>query len=226
MSATPTAVRIAPPDDAHPREILDHVARFYGARICIASSLGPQTLVILDLLHELRHTVPVFLLDTGVLFAETYALRRRVEEHFGIEIRAVTPEAPAAEGLWATDPARCCHLRKVAPLRDTLAGFDAWITGVRRDQSSTRARARILEWDEQFGLVKVNPLAHWSRAEVDDHLSARGVPTNPLLDQGYRSVGCWPCTTPVTPGGAERDGRWAGLARTECGIHRDTPGGS
>lgn len=219
MSIQPI-LRPALDEGAHPRDLLAHVVETYGDRVCIATSLGPQTLVVLDLLHDLGARVPTFLLDTGFLFPETLALKAEIEARYRLEILAVQPGPGLDADLWRTDPEACCRLRKVEPLRRVLSGFDAWITGVRRDQADTRTAARAFEWDEQFGLVKINPLAHWTRAEVDDWLAARGVPVNPLLARGYRSVGCWPCTAPVAPGGGERDGRWPGSGRTECGIHR------
>jgi phosphoadenosine phosphosulfate reductase len=194
----------------------------------LVSSLGPQTLVVLELLHRQGRSVPVRLLDTGLLFPETLALKAAVEARYGIEIGAVLPARSVAEqaadhgeALWRRDPERCCRLRKVAPLAEALRGHDAWITGLRRDQSATRAAVGPAGWDPQHGLVKVNPLWRWSQAQALDFLREAGVPYNPLLDRGYRSVGCWPCTAPTA--GGERDGRWPGHARTECGIHGGAP---
>lgn len=212
-----------------PVDVLRAAADTFGDRIAIASSLGPQTLVVIDMLAKLGRPVPVFFLDTGLLFPETYDLRLRVQARYDLEIRSVTPrqsvDAQAAEhgpALWARDADACCKLRKVDPLRGALSGLDAWITGVRRDQSSTRGSTGLVEWDHRYGLVKVNPLADWNRARVFAYLHDNDVPYNPLLDEGYRSVGCAPCTRAVGADADphdERAGRWAGSAKTECGMH-------
>jgi phosphoadenylyl-sulfate reductase (thioredoxin) len=171
--------------------------------------------------------VRVFTLDTGLLFPETYALRKTFEESFGLQIRAVAPaqsvEEQAAEygeNLWERDPDRCCELRKVVPLRKELASHFAWITAIRREQSADRAAAGTVEFDEKFGLVKVNPLLDWTSRDVDAYIKAHGIPTNPLHEKGCASVGCWPCTTPVRPGEDPRAGRWRGTGKTECGLHK------
>lgn len=210
-----------------PADILLSVTSLFGDRIAVASSLGPQTLVILDLLHELGRPLPVFFLDTELLFPETYALRVRLQHRYKLDVRAVRPRRSVAQqaeeegdALWERAPDRCCALRKVAPLRDTLAGLDAWITGLRRDQSRTRSHVDSVMWDDTHGLVKVNPLAHWTREQVFAYLKEHDVPYNPLLDQGYKSVGCAPCTRRVSSADAdEREGRWAWSGKTECGIH-------
>lgn len=208
-----------------PQEVLAAASEVFPARLAVASALGPQTIVILDLLHGLGRKVPVFFLDTGLLFPETYALRIRLQHRYQLDVQPVVPrqsveEQAATEGeaLWSTNPDRCCALRKVAPLRDTLSGLDAWITGLRRDQSDTRATTETFGWDARHGLWKVNPLAHWSRERTLTYLRERELPYNPLLDQGYPSVGCAPCTRPSTDGD-ERGGRWSGTTKTECGMH-------
>lgn len=208
-------------------DVLHSVCDLFQDRVAVATSLGPQTLVILDLLHGLGRTVPVFFLDTGLLFPETYALRRQVEDRYGIAIRAVRPRHSLAQqaedegpALWARDADRCCALRKVEPQVEALADHDAWITGLRRDQGPSRAGVETVDWDARYGLVKVAPLAHWSRADTWRYLISQGVPYNPLLDAGYPSVGCVPCTRRVDgPVFDERAGRWAGQGKTECGLH-------
>ena len=167
-----------------------------------------------------------FTLDTGLLFPETYALWRRVEAHFGLTIRAVRPvqsvaQQAAAHGdaLWSREPDRCCAFRKVEPLRRHLAGADAWITAIRRDQTPARAAARAVEPDPLHGLVKVNPLVAWSADEVAAYVRTHDVPVNPLHARGYPSIGCWPCTSPVADGEDPRAGRWRGRGKTECGLH-------
>ena len=195
-------------------------------RLTFATGFGAEGCVIIDLIG--RHGLPidVFTLDTGVLFPETYALWRALEARYGITIRAVTPEQTieqqaAAHGaaLWEREPDRCCELRKVAPLTRALAGWDAWVTAIRRDQTPERATAQIVEPDKKFGLYKVNPLVAWTHDDVWGHLYANDVPYNPLHEQGYPSIGCQPCTSQVVPGENLRAGRWRGSAKKECGLH-------
>lgn len=205
---------LVPDHDA--RDVLRATVAQFGARAALVSALGPQTLCILEMLRQDGLALPVYFLDTGCHFAETLAFRGRVEAHFGIEIRAVQPALDPGP-LYATDPDRCCAIRKVEPLQRLLGGFDAWVSGIRADQTVDRAEASPVEWDTRFGLWKVNPLLRWTRGDVESFLSRHEVPTNPLLSLGYRSVGCAPCSTPSS---GERDGRWAGLAKTECGLHR------
>ena len=203
-------------------EVLDWATRRFGERIVLSTSLGPQSIVVLDLLERLGRSVDVVLLDTGLLFNETYGLRRDVEERFGVRVqKAQGPSLRVQEKLhgprlWERDPDRCCALRKVTPLRAVLGEYEAWISGIRRDQSPARAHAQTVEWDDKFGLVKVNPLVAWTRDEVQAYVRGRELPVNPLLGQGYGSVGCWPCTRPSAD---ERGGRWSGRDKTECGLH-------
>lgn len=221
----------APPESEDARAILEWASTTFGDRIALSTSLGPQSLVILDLLHGMGRTLPTFVLDTGLLFAETHALKRRIEERYGITIRAIRPRIDLADqaaehgpGLWARNPDQCCYLRKVLPLRRALGGLDAWVTGIRRDHSPGRANARAVAWDEQYGLLKVNPLVAWTRADVDAYVAEHRVPTNLLLSQGYSSLGCQPCTSiPDPTDDDERAGRWAGRGKTECGIHNRFP---
>lgn len=204
----------------------------YADNLVLATSLGPQSLVILDLLQSSGHQVRTLLLDTGLLFQETLKLKERVQDHFKIEIESVRPklsfneiEEKHGSFLWDSDPGRCCAMRKVEPLGRALRGADAWITGIRRSQSSNRAQAEPVEWDDQYHLAKINPLVSWTREDVMDYLDSRGIPYNPLLKEGYPSVGCMPCTNQVSAEAAaadERAGRWAGTAKTECGLHMGT----
>ncbi|HEX9186480.1 MAG TPA: phosphoadenylyl-sulfate reductase, partial [Vicinamibacteria bacterium] len=173
-----------------------------------------------------RLPIEVFTLDTGLFFPETYDLWRRLEERYGIAIRAVrpsltVPEQAAAHGdrLWRRDPDRCCAIRKIEPLREALHGLRAWVTAVRRGQTADRAHARVVEWDDRFGLVKVNPLAAWTTDDVWSHVRAHRVPVSPLYERGYASIGCAPCTSPVRLHEDPRAGRWRGLEKTECGLH-------
>jgi phosphoadenosine phosphosulfate reductase len=195
------------------RELLAWALEAFHPKLALACSFQKEEAVLLDLLFELEPDARVFALDTGVLFPETYEVWRKVEQRYGTVIEAWRGEW--VEGLWAQDPGRCCHLRKVEPLGRALAPLDAWITGLRREQSPTRANARKLEWDEPHGLWKLNPLADWTEKDVWARIAERDLPYNALHDQGYASIGCTHCTAP----GAGREGRWAGLDKTECGLH-------
>lgn len=183
-------------------------------RIAVACSFQKEATVILDLVAELgEDRFDVFTLDTGVLFEETREAWKEFQEHFGIEIAGVRGEWP--ERLWETNPDACCDARKVVPLRDRLAGYDAWVTGVRREQSDTRAGTPHVGWDSKHGLYKIAPLAAWTERDVWSHIAERDLPYHSLHDQGYASIGCAPCTAP----GDGRDGRWAGTDKLECGLH-------
>jgi phosphoadenosine phosphosulfate reductase len=178
------------------------------------------------MLSAIRPGARIFYLDTDLLFPETHALRNRLEARYGVrfERRATRVSlsdqtAEYGERLWERQPDLCCHLRKVTPLKEMLSGLRAWVTAVRRDQSPTRANTGLVERDEKFGLIKINPLAGWSARDVWDYITRYDVPYNPLHDHGYPSIGCAPCTTPVQIGEDGRAGRWRGTGKTECGIH-------
>lgn len=203
----------------------------FGERAAIGTSFQGSGLVILDHAVKLGYRFPVFTLDTGLLFPETYELKGRLERHFGISIEGVHPEQTVEEQseaygpeLWRTNPDTCCAMRKVLPLQRKLATLDMWITGVRRNQSETRVRTQVLElyeFDKLRGhhLLKLNPMAAWSREAIWDYIKREGIPYNALHDRGYRSIGCWPCTKLTTSSDGERAGRWEGFDKTECGIH-------
>lgn len=208
-------------------DILRWAADTFAPKLTFATGFGPEGCVLIDLIGRQRLPVDLFTLDTGLLFPETYDLWKRLEDRYGLTIRAVRPdwsieEQEAREGprLWESRPDRCCEIRKVVPLRNAVRGFDAWISAIRRDQTPDRATARIVERDPKFGLVKINPLAAWTSSEVWGHVRAHDVPVNPLHDRGYPSIGCAPCTSPVLPGEDPRAGRWRGTGKTECGLHR------
>jgi len=209
-----------------PGEILAWAADAYAPRIVFATGFGVEGCVLIDTIARRNLAISVFTLDTGLLFPETYELWRKLEARYGIRIRAVRPELTVEEQasvhgarLWERDPDRCCEIRKVLPLRRALEGQVAWIAAIRRDQTKDRSDARIVERDAKFGLVKISPLAAWTSEDVWGYVRAHGVPTNPLHDRGYPSVGCFPCTSPVLPGEDPRAGRWRGRAKTECGLH-------
>jgi phosphoadenylyl-sulfate reductase (thioredoxin) len=210
-----------------PEEILAAVAPSFAGKIALATSFGPEDNLLLDAIARHRLPVDAFTLDTGFLFAETYALWGRLEARYGLKVRAVSAGLPTfVEGQpapWQADPDACCHARKVIPLREALSGLDAWVTGIRRDQTPERASAKVVEWDARFGLLKVNPLVAWRSEDVWAHLRRLGIPVNPLHEQGYASIGCAPCTTAVKAGEDPRSGRWRGREKTECGLHLKTP---
>ncbi len=212
--------------DARPQDILRWAVETYYPRLTMATAFGPEGCAILHMLAEIEPKVRVFNLDTGYQFAETLELRDRIARRYGIEVEMVGAEDSVAEyearhggPLYRTDPDRCCGDRKLVPLRRAVQGHDAWISAIRADQSLHRAKADIVGPDPKFGLVKVNPLLKWTKRDVWAFVVANDVPYNPLHDQGYPSIGCWPCTRPVAQGEDERAGRWAGQAKTECGLH-------
>ena len=213
-----------------PQDILKAAIERYGQKIVLACSFGAEDVVLVDMVHRINPSVPLFYLDTDFLFPETYATRDRVVKQYDLkpaQVLAVksllTPAQQAqqyGDALWASDPDRCCQLRKVEPLTRILSGFDAWITGIRRDQAPTRAKAKPIEWDATFQLVKVNPLVHWTWADVWTYIKVYEVPYNELHDRNYPSIGCTHCTKPVMPGDDPRSGRWQGREKTECGLHK------
>ena len=208
-----------------PEEIVGAIAPRFPGRIALACSFGAEDCVLVDVVARHRLPVEIFTLDTGFLFPETQVLWTRLEERYGVRIAAAPAELPpldrSAPPPWETDPDACCHARKVVPLRAKLGTLGAWVTGIRRDQTPDRATAPVVEWDARFGLVKVNPLAAWTAADVAAHVRRHEVPTNPLHERGYLSIGCAPCTSPVKPGEDPRAGRWRGREKTECGLHVD-----
>ncbi|MBL9015044.1 MAG: phosphoadenylyl-sulfate reductase [Myxococcales bacterium] len=207
-------------------DILRWASQRLAPKLTFATGFGAEGCVIIDLIAKHHLPIDLFTLDTGVLFPETYALWRRLEDTYGVTIRPVRPalsiDAQAATlgpALWTRDPDRCCDLRKVKPLRQALTGFDAWITAIRREQTPERATARVVEHDQKFGLLKINPLVRWSHDDVWAHIYANDVPYNELHDQGFPSIGCQPCTSAVAPGEDARAGRWRGAGKKECGLH-------
>ena len=201
--------------------VLEYMVRHFHPRLAVACSFQKESTVVLDLLLAIAPDARVFTLDTHVLFPETYETWKRVEAHYGIEVTVhqgpSLPRQAAEHGdrLWERDPDACCNLRKVEPLQRAVADVDAWISGVRREQSPSRAATPKLAWDQRHERWKANPLVDWTEADVWAYINERDLPYNPLHDRGYASIGCTHCTHP----GAGRDGRWAGSAKTECGLH-------
>jgi phosphoadenosine phosphosulfate reductase len=180
-------------------------------RLVMACSFQKEESVLIDMLMAIEPSARVFTIDTGVLFPETYEVWRQIEARYDLRIEVLDATSP--NGPWS--PANCCGTRKVAALEQALAGAEAWITGIRREQSPTRADAAKLDWDPVRGVWKFNPLADWSDRDVWRYLHENDLPYHPLHDEGYDSIGCAPCTLP----GSGREGRWAGQAKTECGLH-------
>ncbi|KAB7746341.1 phosphoadenylyl-sulfate reductase [Nostocoides sp. F2B08] len=208
-------------------EVLTWAAHRFGRDLAVAASMADT--VLPHLVSRVVPDVDVVFLDTGYHFPETLATRDEAARVLDITVRDIRPELTVAEqdarfghDLFARDPGACCRMRKVEPLRRALSGYSAWVTGVRRDEAPTRAATPIVEWDETFGLVKVNPLVAWTADDVTAYASRHDLPTNPLLERGYPSIGCAPCTRPVAPGQDPRSGRWSGFAKTECGLHPAT----
>jgi phosphoadenosine phosphosulfate reductase len=206
------------------QRLLAWAAETFGSRMIVASNM--QDAVLVDLAAKARPGVEILFLETGYHFAETIGTRDAVEQVYDVkmvnaEARQTVAEQDANEGkdLFAREPNRCCALRKVAPLQDTLAGYDAWVTGVRRVEAPTRANTPLITYDEKFGLVKINPIAAWSDEEMQAYIDENGILVNPLVDAGYPSIGCAPCTAKPAPGADPRSGRWAGTSKIECGLH-------
>jgi phosphoadenosine phosphosulfate reductase len=211
---------------AKPQEILRWAVEAFHPKLTMATAFGAEGCCILHMLAEIEPRVRVFNLDTGYQFPETLEVRERIKERYGIEVEYIRPEMTVAEyeaehggPLYRIRPDQCCHDRKVLPLRQALVGYQSWISAIRKDQTSHRAAAGVVQWDAKFGLVKVNPRLSWSRRDVWAFIATHNVPYNSLHDQGYPSIGCWPCTRAVGGGDSERAGRWAGHAKTECGLH-------
>jgi phosphoadenosine phosphosulfate reductase len=217
-----------------PQQILQWaVARFH-PRLTMATAFGAEGCCIIHMLAEIQPAVRIFNLETGYQFPETLALRDRIKSRYGIDVELIRPELTVPEyekkhggPLYVLKPDQCCFDRKTIPLRRAVVGYEAWISAIRRDQTTNRAKADVVQWDAKFNLTKVNPLLGWTKRDVWTFITKHDVPYNPLHDQGYPSIGCWPCTRAVLNGQDERAGRWAGTAKNECGIHvMDQEGGS
>jgi phosphoadenosine phosphosulfate reductase len=213
-------------ESASPQEIVAWAVRQYFPKLTMATAFGPEGCVILHMLAQVEPRTYVFNLDTGYQFKETLELRDRIARRYGIEVDLRSADTTVAEyeakhggPVYKTNPDQCCFDRKVTVLRQAVVGWKAWMSGIRRDQSSDRAGAPIVGWDKKFGLVKISPLANWTKKDVWKMITDHDVPYNPLHDQGYTSIGCWPCTRAVMFGEDERAGRWSGTAKTECGLH-------
>jgi phosphoadenosine phosphosulfate reductase len=211
-------------EDAHPLDVLRWAGETFGDRFAITASMGDT--VLATLAAEAVPGIQVIFLDTGYHFPQTLATRDQAAAELDIRLVSVRPQLTVAEqnvqygqSLYARDPDQCCAMRKVEPLNRVLAGYDAWASGIRRDESASRANTPVVGFDERRGLVKVSPLATWTQSDVDAYATERGVIVNPLVELGFASIGCAPCTQRVAPGEDARAGRWAGSEKTECGLH-------
>ena len=204
--------------------IIEWASATFGDRFCVTSSMGDA--VLAHLAAKVVPGIDVVFLDTGYHFIETIGTRDAVQATMPINLITITPKQTVAEqdaqygkDLFRTDPDQCCALRKVAPLAESLSGYDAWATGLRRAETKNRVIAPVIGWDAKKGKVKVSPLARWSDEQMQQYIVDNGVLVNPLVYDGYPSIGCAPCTRRVAPGDDPRSGRWAGTNKTECGIH-------
>ncbi|HXU34782.1 MAG TPA: phosphoadenylyl-sulfate reductase [Blastocatellia bacterium] len=217
------AARLA---NAAPEETLRWAIDEFDRSVTIATGFGMEGVALIDMAVKINPCIDVFFLDTAFLFPETYDLRRRLEDRYHIKISAyetdITPEQQALRfgaALWAKDPDLCCRLRKLEPLKDALRGRRAWITAIRHGQTPERSLARVVEWDYQWRLIKINPLVRWTTQDVRAYIAKNNVPFNPLHDHGYPSIGCTHCTRAIGKDQHERDGRWPGHEKRECGMH-------
>jgi phosphoadenosine phosphosulfate reductase len=213
-----------PPDleGASAEEVLEYLVDRFHPRLYVACSFQKEASVIMDMLLKIEPSARFFTLDTDVLFEETYATWRALEERYDVKIdvfRGLSLEEQAArhgDALWAREPDKCCGIRKVTPLKRALTDVDCWVAGLRREQSKSRRESKKIDWDLRHGLWKANPLADWSERDVWNYISRNDVPYNDLHDRGYPSIGCTHCTLPAAAG---REGRWADAEKTECGLH-------
>jgi phosphoadenosine phosphosulfate reductase len=213
-------------DGATAVDLLRWADEHFASEYVVASNM--QDAVLIDMAAKVRPGVDVLFLDTGYHFAETIGTRDAVSEVYDVNVINVTPEHSVAEqdallgkNLFARDPNECCRLRKVAPLGKALQGYSAWVTGLRRVEAPTRANAPLISFDAAFGLVKINPLATWTDEEIQDYIEANNVLVNPLVFDGYPSIGCAPCTAKPVEGADPRSGRWQGKGKIECGLHSE-----
>lgn len=215
-------------ETADPGKILSWGYETFAKEMVLGTGFGSSGVFLIHQLQTYGIDIPIFYLDTNLLFDSTYELKDRIEARYNIDITRVIPELSLKEQadrfgdeLWKRNPNQCCFYRKVLPLRNYLSDKKAWVTGVRRSQSDTRNQVRIVDWDEENEVIKINPVAHWSGEKIWDEIHRLDLPYNPMHDEGYPSIGCIPCTQPVNASkeSDDRNGRWNGTDKTECGIH-------
>ncbi len=209
--------------------ILERTVERFAPRLAMTSNFGVEGTVVIDHMRKIAPQTPIIYLKTGFQFSETDRVKEELRQRFDLNIvehradLSVDEQAQVhGDRLYERDPGLCCQMRKVEPLARALTGYNGWIAALRRDQSPTRALIRVVEWNARHGLVKINPLATWTRQQVWDYILSHRLPYNRLYDDGYASIGCAPCTSRITPGAHERSGRWDGEVRLECGIHLET----
>ncbi len=214
--------------EAPPQEVLRWGVERFFPRLLMATAFGAEGCCIIHMLAEIQPATKIINLETGYQFPETLELRERIKVRYGIEVEYIYPETTVAEyeaehggPLHVLRPDQCCYDRKVLPLRRALQRLQplAWISAIRKDQTAQRQKAEVVQWDQKFQLVKLNPLLNWTKKDVWTFIHRHNIPYNPLHDQNYPSIGCWPCTRPVAPGEDDRAGRWAGKVKKECGLH-------
>jgi phosphoadenosine phosphosulfate reductase len=226
--ASAPALRLPDVEAMSAEDVLVWAYEQFGDRMCLTCSWQRQSSALVHMISELGIDIPVVELDTQLFFKETYETRDRLVQRYGLNL--IRPhvlslaEQALAEGpnLWERDPDRCCHIRKVEPLERVVAPYDAWVSGIRREQALTRADAQKIEWSERYGIWKVQPLVDWDAKRVEAYIHVNEIPYNPLHDTGFPSIGCIPCTRPIRKGEDERAGRWDGSDKIECGIHGDS----
>lgn len=213
-------------EEAHPREILRWGIERFKDKFTMATAFGPEGMCLLHWIAEIDRKTSVFNLDTGYQFAETLELRDRVARKYGLEVELKRPALSVAEyeqinggPVYKTEPDRCCRERKISLITEAVQGKHCWASAIRRDQTKDRSVVPIVGWDKKFQLIKISPLANWTKAQIWQTIMDHDIPYNPLHDQGYPSIGCWPCTRAVLLGEDERAGRWSGSQKTECGLH-------
>lgn len=222
-------------ESSSPQDVLRWALERFPLGLTMATAFGAEGCALIDMLVKLADETgffpDIFNLDTGYQFPQTLALRERIQDKYHIHIRMVRAKETVAElekrnggPMYKTDPDQCCYLRKVVPLHDAVEGFDAFLTAIRRDQTPERAAAPVVGKDSKLDLIKVNPLVNWTKEQVWEYIEENDVPTNPLHEQGFPSIGCWPCTKAVKLGEDERAGRWAGRDKRECGLHLASQG--
>ncbi len=232
MSITVPADEIAAANEhlltASPEAVLHWAIDRFHPRLMMATAFGAEGCCLIHMLAAIQPSVRIINIDTGYQFVETLELRERIKARYGIEVEYVLPEQTVAEyeaehggPLYPHRPDQCCHDRKILPLRRAMERIQplAWVSAIRKDQTTDRAQADVVRWDPKFNLVKVNPLLNWTKKEIWSFLIKHDVPYNPLHDQGYPSIGCWPCTRAIGPGEDDRAGRWSGKVKKECGLH-------
>lgn len=212
-------------ENSHPDEILSGSYKEFGGGMVLGTGFGSSGVLLIHKVVTKKIPIRIFYLDTNLLFRETYTLRDELQDRFDIKIDRISPQLSledqaekVGEMLWESDPDKCCYLRKVLPLKSYLSNKQAWVTGVRRSQTTAREQTQVFEWDPLNEVVKINPLAKWDSEDVWAYIKQHDLPYNPLHDQGYPTIGCIPCTEPAESEN-ERSGRWKNMSKTECGIH-------